>query len=78
MTTSIISEAFEKIPESSRMKDNTKTRMTTFIKLFEKSHHDGILFLKIIDYIKTRMTTSISSEAFEKKQKVDNRKEILK
>ena len=32
MTTSISSEAFEKKTENSRMKDNTKTRMTTFIK----------------------------------------------
>ena len=32
MTTSISSEAFEKKPESQRMKDNTKTRLTTFIK----------------------------------------------
>ena len=38
MITSISSDAFEKKPESYRMKDNTKTRITTFIKTkFKKS-----------------------------------------
>ena len=32
MTTSISSEALENKTESQRMKDSTKTRMTTFIK----------------------------------------------
>ena len=43
MTTSISSEAFEKKPESQRMKDNTKTRLTTFIKTkFKISEEIGL------------------------------------
>ena len=45
MTTSISSEAFEKKTESKRMKDNTKTRMTTFIKTkFKISEEIGLLW----------------------------------
>ncbi len=45
MTTSTSREAFEKKTENSRMKDNTKTRMTTFIiTKFKISEEIGILW----------------------------------